>query len=197
MKFYDIILVLFGEPYLRGGKMIVQNYSEIVSKTHKGEILIGIEPAVARRFFTTTDRKIIESEIGQSLSGQALTINLIMIFAWISMFTVDILSIFAFKWWSIAIIPGIFIAHMIYQSKASLAGQHIWGVLLYTVLCFFLAYQYSSSGTIIVIYFILFPLSFLFTRLMYYLSCSMLRSLSLKNERLFDLLYEKAIFIKE
>lgn len=187
---------MLSKLHLLGGFKIV-NYTEIVERARKGNLLVEIEPAVARKFFTNTDMKALESEIGQSLSKQSLTINAMMILVWLFMFAVDVASIIAFKWLSIAIIPVVFIAHFFYQSRASLGGQRLWGVSIFMGLCFLAALKFSYMGTAVTVFYILVPLPFLFIRLMYYLSCSMLRNLSLKNESLFNILYDKAIFIKE
>jgi len=171
------------------------NYAEIVSKAQKGELLIGIEPAVARKFFMDTNTKGLE--IGQPMSVKISLINTILILDWLFMLFTDIVSIIAFKWWSIAIIPVILIAHMFYQSKASMGKQRLWGITSFCLVCFYVAYSLYFNGIMTMLFFILLPLSFLFTRLMYFLSCTFLRSLSLKSENLFNMLYGKAIFIKE
>jgi hypothetical protein len=44
-----------------------KDYQEFVKRAEKGEILIGIEPAVARRFFTDTDYLVIKEKIGEAL----------------------------------------------------------------------------------------------------------------------------------
>ena len=47
--------------------MDTKNHQEFVKRAEKGEILIGVEPAVARKFFTSTDHSVIREKIGESL----------------------------------------------------------------------------------------------------------------------------------
>jgi len=47
--------------------MDVKDYQEFVKRAEKGEILIGVEPAVARKFFTNTDHSLIKEKIGEPL----------------------------------------------------------------------------------------------------------------------------------
>ena len=47
--------------------MQVKNFQKFVKRAEKGGILIGVEPSLARKFFTDTDHSVIKEEIGDNI----------------------------------------------------------------------------------------------------------------------------------
>lgn len=43
------------------------NHQEFVKRVEKGDVLIGIEPTGARKFFTDTNHSTIKEKVGESL----------------------------------------------------------------------------------------------------------------------------------
>jgi hypothetical protein len=65
------------------------------------------------------------------------------------------------------------------------------------VICILLAYYFKEKGTSMLVWLMLLPLPYFFIRLTYKLATMFLRSLSIRNEKAFNLLYGKRIFLEE
>jgi len=177
--------------------MDTKNYQEFVKRAEKGEILIGVEPAVARKFFTDTDRSIIKEKIGESIFMERFFVKTCWLLEFICLLAVIIVSIFALKWYSIIAIPVMLIVSFVLGGKASMGRQKIGGAVFLLVICVLLAYYFRDKGTSIMLWFVLLPLPYFFARLTYKLATMFLRLLSVRNEKVFNLLYGQGIFLKE
>lgn len=177
--------------------MNTKNYQEFVKRAEKGEILIGIEPAVARKFFTDTDHSAIKEKIGEPLFIERFFVKMCWLLEFICLLGGIIASIFALKWYSIIAIPVMLIAFFVLGGKASMGRQKIGGAVFLVIICVLLAYYFRDKGTSVIVWLVLLPLPYFFTRSTYKLATIFLRLLSLRNEKAFNLLYDRGIFLKE
>jgi hypothetical protein len=173
------------------------NHKDIVEREAKGQILIEIEPAVARRFFTQAHHHILQQEIGEALFVER---SLVKTFAWLSVLSLlagMIASVFAIKWYSVLAIPVMIFGWFILGAKASVGSQKLGGAFGLMLIGLILAYCVRDRGVVVTIWVILLPLPYFFDRLTYRSASVFLRSLSVRNERAFNLLYDKGVFLKE
>ena len=177
--------------------MDIKNYQEFVKRAEKGEILIGIEPAVARKFFTDTDHSVVKEKIGESLFIERFFVKTCWLLEFICLLAGIIASVFALKWYSIIAIPIMLIAFFVLGGKASMGRQKIGGAVFLVILCVLLAYYFRDKGTSVIVWLVLLSLPYFFARLTYKLATMFLRLLSVRNEKAFNLLYDKGIFLKE
>jgi len=105
--------------------MNIKDYQEFVRQAEKGEILIGVEPAVAREFFTTIDHSVIKEKIGEALFIERFLVKTCWLLEFICLLAGIIVTIFAMKWYSIIIIPVMFMVDFILFAKASVGRQRI------------------------------------------------------------------------
>lgn len=173
------------------------NYQEFVKRAEKGEILIGIEPAVARKFFTDTDHEAIRQEIGEALFFERFFVKAVWLLEFVFLLSGGVASVFALSWYSIIAIPLMLVVFFILGGKASMGTQKLGSAILFVLICFFLAYYFREEGIAMIIWFVLLPLPYFFARLTYKLATVFLRALSVRNEKAFNLLYNNAIFLKE
>jgi ABC-type multidrug transport system fused ATPase/permease subunit len=103
------------------------DFNEFVKQAKNGEILIGVEPAVARRFFTDSDKNIIRQLIGESLSVKQFLVKLVWILEYVTLFVGIIVSIFAIHWYSFIAIPLMIVISFILGGKASAGAQRLGG----------------------------------------------------------------------
>lgn len=171
------------------------DYKEFTAKANKGEILIGIDPATARKFFMSMSKGPLEMETGESLFIEYFVVNSCFIAFYTILLSNVILSIFIFHYYSIIVIPVIILTALAYQSKASMGNQNMIGVFLFLVLCFFFAYDFREKGPIFISWLILLPLPFLFIRTMYKMATTFLRGLAIMNEKIFNLLNETNVIV--
>jgi hypothetical protein len=177
--------------------MDIKNYEEFVRREERGEILVGIEPAVARKFFTDTDHSIIKEKIGEPLFTERFFVKTCWLLEFICLFAGIIASIFALKWYSIMVIPIMLITAFILGGKVSMGRQKIGGAVFLVLIFILLAYYFRDKGTSKMVWLILLPLPYFFARLTYKLATMFLRLLSVRNEKAFNLLYGQGIFLKE
>lgn len=172
-------------------------HQEFVRRAEGGEIFIGIEPDVARRFFTDTHHEAIQREIGEALFVERFFVKAVWLLEYISLLAGVVLSIFALRWYSAIAIPLMIMGCFVLGGMASAGAQKLNGTILFALICFLTAYYVREQGRVVILWFILLPLPYLFARLTYKFSTVFLRALSVRNERVFDLLYDKGIFLKE
>jgi len=172
-------------------------HEEIVKKEKNGEILIGIEPAVARRFFTDTDHDLVIEQIEEPIPIERFSVKSVWILEHIFLLVGIITSVFALHWFSIIAIPSMFVSFYILGGKASMGAQRMGGSIFGLLIFLFLAYYLKQYGLWMVIWLIALPLPYFFARLTYKLSTIFLRMLAIRNPLLFNLYYDSGIFIKE
>ena len=172
-------------------------YREIVERYNNGEIVIGVEPALARKFFTDTDKESVRQEFGESFNAQRLIVKSVWILEYITLIFLLISSIISFKWYSILLVTIIIISAIFYGGKSSIGRQGIGGNVLFAIICFGISYKFIYQNIYLSIWFLLLPMPYLFARLTYKLSNAFLRSISMRNQELFSYLIGKAIFLKE
>ncbi|MHC4425177.1 MAG: hypothetical protein ACYSYV_03670 [Planctomycetota bacterium] len=173
------------------------NHKDIVEREAKGQILIEIEPAVARRFFTQAHHRVLQQEIGETLFVQR---SFVKTFSWLSVLSLlagMIASIFAVNWYSVLAIPVMIVGWFILGARASVGSQKLGGAFGLMLICLISAYYVRDKGVVVTIWVVLLPLPYFFDRLTYRSATVFLRSLSVSNERAFNLLYDKGIFLKE
>lgn len=173
------------------------NYQDFVKRAESGEILIGIEPALARQFFTDTDHLAIQQEIGEHLFVERFFVKSVWLLEFICLFAGVVASVIALGWYSAVAILLMIIVFFALAGKASMGTQKFGYAILLVVICIFLAYYFRDKEIALVVWLVLLPLPYFFARLTYKLATVFLRALSLRNEKVFNLLYDKAIFLKE
>ncbi len=169
-----------------------EQYNEILKKQDAGEILLYIDTAGFRKFFTEVDNKKVRELIGESLSMESLTIKLIM-FALepLSLITTSIASIFLFKWFSILIIPDIILLWGFLKGQASIGKQKIFFPISLLVIGMIIAIIYQEYGIWFKIFVVGLPAIYFSSKLLYYLSARFGFSLIHRNYKFFKLFYEK------
>ncbi len=87
-----------------------EQYDEILKKQDAGEILLYIDTASFRKFFTEVNNKKVKELIGESLSTESLVIKFIMfVLEPLSLIITIVASVFLFKWFAILIAPIVFL----------------------------------------------------------------------------------------
>ena len=80
-------------------------YQDFITAEKNGKILVGIEPAIARQFFTETTYKEAIELTGNNLFLERLFIRLFMILEFVFAILTVILSVLSLKWYSMLFIP--------------------------------------------------------------------------------------------
>lgn len=171
-------------------------YQDFVTAEKNGKILVGIEPAIARRFFTETNYKEAIELTDNNLFLERFSIRLLMILEVVFAILAVILSALSLKWYSLLFIPIFLIFWFKYKLGSSLANQNISGIVFITFFVITSSLYFFKDNLLTVLLCISTPLTFLFSKLIYKASTVFLRNLAINNHKIYGLLLDKGIFIK-
>lgn len=173
------------------------DYHEFVKRENIGKILVGVDPAIARRFFTETDHAKVQKLIGEPLFIERFIVKACFYLEWILLPIIIVISIFVLKWFSILAIPIILFLSFFLGSQASIGKQNISGAVVFAGLCVVAAFLFREKGVVLFLWLMLLPLPYLFATLTYKLATIFMRNLSIRNEIFYNVYLDKGIFIKE
>jgi hypothetical protein len=170
--------------------MYKYDYQEFYRRVKNGDILIVVDPAMARKFYFEMDTSSLMKVIGEDLLNESFLVNLCGVLGMLLLVVEIIISIFVLKWYAIIAIPIIVKAFTYIVEKASLGRQNIISLFVIVALFAWLAFYLKGIETLMTIWLILLPFPYLFSSLMYKLATTFLRSLVIRNEKAFYLLYK-------
>ncbi len=160
------------------------------------KILVGIEPAIARRFFTSVNNSKAIEYTGRKLLYERNIIKLMLFLDFFFAFCSIVLSIFSFNWYSFIFIPLFVILWWIYKSKASMSNQNISGVLFFTVIGIITVLLLKDKSNYLYFLCLTVPFTFLSCKLLYKLSTVFFRYIAINNQSIFEEFYQTGVFIK-
>lgn len=155
-------------------------YERFVRHAEAGHLLLGVEPAAARKFFMSTTAAEAQEQFGESLSVSRFVIKAAFLSQWIALFASFGIAVWALSWLSILVIPISAVIAFWYMGRASVGRQGIastgyfFGMTI--VACFAM---YSPPQLWIAAY----TAVFFSARLTYYLSTLLLRVLVCRNRQ--------------
>lgn len=170
------------------------SHSQVIAMEEQGKALIGVEPALARRFLTSYDSDSLQSAIGEVPRFERIVVSVSFMMAWTTLLLPLYASFRTLGWRGL--IPGsvVILSFLFYSGLASVGRQSMAGVLGFTVVCMVLP-RIAELGTYSSILPYL-PWPFPLTRFTYWTATRFLRLLAIRNERAFDLLRGTVVFVK-
>ena len=105
--------------------MYKYDYQEFYRRVKNGDILIVVDPAMARKFYFEMDTSSLMKVIGEDLLNESFLVNLCGVLGMLLLVVEIIISIFVLKWYAIIAIPIIVKAFTYIVEKASLGRQNI------------------------------------------------------------------------
>lgn len=175
-----------------------KEYQEIIRKAERGEVLIGVEPALARQFFTASvSAQKIQEIVGEPLYFERYLVKTVWLLEPIFLFLNFIASIFLFKWYSVIIIPIIFAVLFLLISFASAGKQRIIFPMILLIIGFLTIYHFKGQSIWFKIWIVSMVATYFFAKLTYWLSVSLARLLACRNYKFFYQFLDKIIFLKE
>jgi hypothetical protein len=170
-------------------------HTEFARRAYADEIIIGVEPALARRFFMDHTGDALERDIGEralverAIVGAAFWLNGLAILASVPA------AVFAFSWWSIAAVPVTVIALWGYHGSASVGRQKLCRVTLALIGAVGMCLMYPTYLRQCV-FLVSLTAAFFFARLTFASASLFVRALVVRNERAFNLLNETVVFVR-
>ncbi len=169
-----------------------EQYDEILKKQEAGEILLYIDTASFRKFFTEINNAKAKELIGESLQIESYAIKFIMfVLEPLTLLTAAVSSVFLFKWFALLIIPVLFLLWGFLKGQASIGKQKIFFSLALLIVGIIAALSYQEYGLWFKLFVIGLPATYFSSKLLYYLSARFGFMLIHRNYKFFKLFYEK------
>lgn len=169
------------------------SYRNILDLVHYGVLLMGIDPALARQYYVNLPASMRMTKTGDSQNVQSIIIRLTWALSIIIMFICSFLSIKVFTWWSLIIIPALVGIYVLWMSSSSVGKPKFLSAIIFTGICWGVAYYYRGLGLPFILLLSLLPLMNVLLKLMYYMSAEFLRNLSYGSEQAYTDLYISGI----
>src|ERR1044071_5853346 len=98
--------------------MTESEHQEFARLAYANKLILGVEPALARRFFMNHNGNELEQEIGERATVERIIIMTAFCLGWLAIIASSFCAVFAFFWWSIAIIPVVAVGWWAYLGRA-------------------------------------------------------------------------------
>jgi hypothetical protein len=164
------------------------NHKNLVELEEQGKILIGIDRAMARKFYTDIPLKKIEEETGEAPYFEKIIVWIAFLFGPISLLASIILGFWFFKWWGIICLIFFSLIYFAYSSSSVRGDSKMIGIsillIISTCIYFFKVIDIPKiTGSAIVFIFSLWCIRFLYCS-----STFLLRNFVIRNEKAYQYL---------
>lgn len=162
------------------------NHSDIYQRYLQGRIQCYVEPSLARQYYTDFSDEHRKNICGESESQMALRVKGLMGLDACIFLAVSILSVFAFGYWSLAIIPLTWIYYVVLKGDASMGRRtFLWPIVLCCFWWGFLLFD-PFGGIYGKVFFGLLPLMYVTSLFGYRQASRGVMALAFRNESAFN-----------
>jgi hypothetical protein len=102
--------------------MTSEEHREIVASEAEGRLLVGIDRASARQFFTQTDGSSMATITGEHLYAQIILVKTAVVLANLLPFVAAGLAVAAFGWWALLIGPATIVLCLFFFNTSRIGG---------------------------------------------------------------------------
>jgi hypothetical protein len=165
-------------------------YKAFVAKVYSGSLLIGIDRAIARKFYTDFPLSKIEEETDEAPYFEKMVVWFAFLSAPIALLVSFVLSVLAFQWWAVLIIPLPVVVYFIFSGQSSMPRRGMLGISI--LLAFTIAILFSRFFTspFVPWYLIAVVFALWASRLVYCAATAMLRAFILRNQRALEFMQQ-------
>lgn len=169
--------------------MTEEEYELLIRKEGDGNLLIGIDRAFARRFYTDLPTAYVQLETGESPYVEKAIVNCFFVASPICLLIAAALAVWCFSWWSILIVPGIILTWLVYGASSSMGTSQIGTISLMLIAALALL-LFDPSSRWFSPFLVLLILAFWLNRFMYITATVFLRAFVLRNQKAFALVHD-------
>lgn len=170
-------------------------HDEFCAAAEAGEIYIGVEPALARKFFTDTNHDKVIAAIGEPLYFERAVVRSFFILALILLFVSPWFACKAFGWWSLAVIPMSF-AWGFYQNGISSIGRpSLWAPAAGVAAIVFVGIDFPAARPVC-LWAGLIAGAILSSRLTYRCATTLISAIAVRNAKAYGILRDSVITVK-
>ncbi len=165
-------------------------YKDFVARANAGALLIGVDRAIARKFYTGVSISRIEEETGEAPYFEKMIVWLAFVTAPIALLASFIVSILAFRWWAALAIPISVVAYFVYSGQSSMPRRGMLGISILLALSVGSLFTGFFTSQFVPWYFIAIVFALWVSRLVYCAATSLLRAFVLRNQRALEFMRE-------
>ncbi len=169
--------------------------SDFASRAYRGEIIIGIDPAFARRFFTDSSNADIEVRIGEPVYIERAVVMGSFVLEPLMLIVSIVAAVSTFGWWSLIVGPASVLAWFGYRSRSSAGRQHILGALLIVAMAV-AAPQFIIMPRAVSLWLFAYAAALFLARWVYFSATKFLRAIVIRNEHAREML-QASLVIRE
>jgi len=170
--------------------MTEDEYRDIVARATSGELLIGVDRAVARKFYTDIPLSKIKEETGEAPYFEKMVTWFAFFSAPLALLASFVLSVFVFRWWSAFVIPLSVIVCWIFYGLSSLPHRGMFGISTLLALSIGNLFVTPFMPPLAPWHLIAVVYSLWASRLVYCATTALFLALVLRNQRAFEYMRE-------
>ncbi|MFA5361357.1 MAG: hypothetical protein WC290_02815 [archaeon] len=166
------------------------DHENLVELEKQGKILIGVDRAIARKFYTDIPMKEIEEETGEAPYFEKIIIFTLFLLNPLLLLISIVLGFWFFSWWGIVYLILLPLIYFTYFSFSSMGNSGMGGInllLLIMIVGYFFKILLSPQ---IFIFIIIFLFSLWCARSLYCFSTLFFRNFIIRNEKAYQYLLE-------
>jgi len=171
-------------------KMNESEYKTFVEQAYSGALLIGIDRAVARKFYTDIPLSKIEEETGEAPYFEKMVVWFAFLAAPLALLASFVLSAFAFHWWAALAIPLSIVFYFGFSGQSSMPRGGMLGISVLLALAVGSLFTSFFASPFVSWYFIAVTFSLWASRLLYNAATAFLRAFVLRNQRALEFIGE-------
>lgn len=160
-----------------------EEYRDFVSQVNSGVLLVGVDRAFARKFYTDIPLSKIIEETGEVPYFEKLVVWLAFLSAPITLLASCILSVLAFRWFAILVIPVSIIVYFFFSGQSSMPGRGMLGISILLALAVGTLFTNLFSSQFVPLYLIAAVFSLWASRLVYCAAKTFILNFVLRNQR--------------
>jgi hypothetical protein len=170
--------------------MTDKEYKDLVGQVNSGALLVGVDRAVARRFYTDVSLSRIEEETGEAPYLEKMVIWLAYLTSPISLLASVVLSILAFSWWAVLAIPASVGIYLFWAGQSSMPQRGMLVVSILLAVAIGSLFMPFFTSPFICWYLIAMVYALWSSRLTYCAATTSLLGFVLRNQRAFEYMAE-------
>ena len=171
------------------------DYDTFRTAAEKGEITVGVEPAIARRFFTDDKYAEFRSSVREQLILERFIVTASLILGPLILVASFWWAWSAFGWWSVLVIPVTALLWFIQHGATSVGRPAFWALASSVGLLLFL--DLGQKPNPVYLWLTALFSAVLMSRVAYQCASSFLRSLVLRNRKAYSLFLGSAVFVRK
>ena len=173
--------------------MTEAEYKEFVKAAYDGAILIGVDRAFARRFYTTIPLSKIEDETGEAPYFEKMVVWSAFLGGPMALLVSSILAVDAFRWWAALVVPFCALVWVIYYTQSVRSDSRMITAYLFVVLAGALHFSGLFKSPKVTLFLLAFTISLFCARSLYCSATYLLRCFVLRSFKAFTYLSDHLV----